>query len=196
MKNVIIWTQSSQNKGANKCVWCWACSMLSKQRGQGGEVGLWGKVHTQLWKRTRVALCWLRSYSNGDVVIMVINHHVCINTKWALWCHICHCRSRSTMDQLMAWCHQTQSHYLIHCDKISRITSEINFRTNAFAINHKIFFFNHIYFRMTIITLPGWLMSHHSGIPICISLKPFLGSITEIQHWSLTQPTKALSDGK
>ena len=32
-------TQSSHIKGLDKCVWCWVCSVLSKQR---GEVVWWG----------------------------------------------------------------------------------------------------------------------------------------------------------
>ena len=71
LKNVIIWALSFQNKGADKCVRCWAGLVLSKQRGQGGGAGLWGKVHiSQLRTRSPEALYWLRSYSNGDILIM------------------------------------------------------------------------------------------------------------------------------
>ena len=43
LQNMTCWTesgtQSSHIKGLDKCVWCWVCSVLSKQR---GEVVWWG----------------------------------------------------------------------------------------------------------------------------------------------------------
>ena len=43
LQNMTCWTesgtQSSNIKGLDKCVWCWVCSVLSKQR---GEVVWWG----------------------------------------------------------------------------------------------------------------------------------------------------------
>ena len=43
LQNMTCWTesgtQSSHIKGLDKCVWCWLCSVLSKQR---GEVVWWG----------------------------------------------------------------------------------------------------------------------------------------------------------
>ena len=46
--------------------------MLNKQRGEGGEAGLWVEVHiSQLQTRPPVPLYWLRSYSNRDVLIML-----------------------------------------------------------------------------------------------------------------------------
>ena len=43
LQNMTGWTesgtQSSHIKGLDKCVWCWVCSVLSKQR---GEVVWWG----------------------------------------------------------------------------------------------------------------------------------------------------------
>ena len=45
LQNMTCWTksgtQSSHIKGLDKCVWCWVCSVLSKQR---GEVVWWGGV--------------------------------------------------------------------------------------------------------------------------------------------------------
>ena len=45
LQNMTCWTksgtQSSDIKGLDKCVWCWVCSVLSKQR---GEVVWWGGV--------------------------------------------------------------------------------------------------------------------------------------------------------
>ena len=47
--NVTSWTQSSPQpscmKGADKCVWCWACNLLSKQRRMVVRGGIkWGEV--------------------------------------------------------------------------------------------------------------------------------------------------------
>ena len=43
LQNMTCWTESgtksSHIKGLDKCVWCWVCSVLSKQR---GEVVWWG----------------------------------------------------------------------------------------------------------------------------------------------------------
>ena len=44
LQNMTCWTesgtQSSHIKGLDKCVWCWVCSVLSKQR---GEVVWWAR---------------------------------------------------------------------------------------------------------------------------------------------------------
>ena len=74
LQTMTSWTRSGPRsyhiKGSNKCVWCWVCSVLSKQR-RGDEMRWWGEVHiSQLQTRTPVVLYRLWSYTNWDVLAM------------------------------------------------------------------------------------------------------------------------------